>query len=447
MLLNSKISPKLPVLEIMIKIINSTGKLDLEKVAIIGVQHMLFTTVSLLEALIKLGIGADNIYLTGKSYSTCSEVTDYLCSLDIQYQRPLPQTKLGDFSGNFKLNMEQLWNRFLNDLPRKKFTALLILDDGAGCLSTFPKGVQLQLPVIGVEQTTYGIKNPEIRTLPFPIIEVASSAVKQYLESPMIAEAVINKLNSIFPFINYKMRCGVAGLGVIGQAVAKKLLSLGFKVITYDISDEKNIAIENAASVSSTQELIVSSDYIFGCAGEDITRGLSFPETLKTKKYFISCSSKDIEFLSLLKYISSYIKKTNINTLDDIEYKEKNIDIKIFKGGFPINLDSSGESVPEHNIQMTRALLFGGVIQGILNLSENTEDNKNNRHMLDPNLQKFIVSCWLPYGNQSMYSKDLIAKFTDPTWIKNNSGGFYYPCNYIKKHFFIENLLSEASNY
>ena len=433
-------SPKLPLLEVMMNVINPLALPNLENVAVIGVQHMLFTTASLIEMLIKLGIQPKNMYFMGKNYSTCTDVVDYLCALGVQCQQPLPQENLGNFSNHFKFNVSRLWHQFTHDLAVRKFSALIVLDDGATCLSTFPTEIAESLPVIGIEQTTHGIKHPEVRTLPFPLIEVASSAVKQYLESPLIANTVIEKLTHFFPLLDNKLRCGVVGLGVIGIAITKKLLALGFSVSTYDKSYEKNLSIARAARLTNIQELIKKSDYIFGCTGEDITQDLDL-DALSGKKYFISCSSKDVEFLTLLKHIAvsqnnqNNQNKMKLDVLDDIEYQAGNIDVKIFKGGFPVNLDHSGESVPAHHIQLTRALLFGAVLQGIATLADHQDHRGKNRHMLDPVIQKFIVSNWLKYGAIQFYSKELLSKFSDPEWIQKNSGGFYYSCDYISKHF------------
>lgn len=434
---NTCLSPKLPLLEAMMDAINPTALLNLDNVAVIGVQHMLFTTASLIEILIKLGIQPKNMYFMGKNYSTCGEVVEHLCALGVQCQQPLPQENLGDFSNHFKFNVSRLWRQFTHDLAIRKFTALIILDDGATCLSTFPTEIIKFLPVIGIEQTTHGIKHPEVRTLPFPLIEVASSAVKQYLESPLIANTVIEKLTHFFPLFDNKLRCGVVGLGVIGVAITKKLLALGFSVSTYDKSHEKNLSIAHAARLTSVQALIQSTDYIFGCTGEDMTKDLDL-EALSGKKYFISCSSKDVEFLTLLKHIAvsqNSQNKTKQNVLDDIEYQAGNMEIKIFKGGFPVNLDHSGESVPAHNIQLTRALLFGAVIQGIATLTDHQDDQGKNRHMLDPVVQKFIVANWLNHGDIQFYSKELLNKFYDSGWIQKNSGGFHHSCEFISKYF------------
>jgi len=63
-------------------------------------------------------------------------------------------------------------------------------------------------------------------------------------------------------------------------------------------------------------------------------------------KTLISCSSEDKEFLSLLRVINN----TSLNVfdpLDDIEYiSEFGAKIHLLRGGFPVNFDNSGESVP-----------------------------------------------------------------------------------------------------
>lgn len=44
-----------------------------------------------------------------------------------------------------------------------------------------------------------GLTDIRMHRLSFPVVEVASSAAKQLIESPMIAEAVVQKLSAILP--------------------------------------------------------------------------------------------------------------------------------------------------------------------------------------------------------------------------------------------------------
>ncbi len=87
---------------------------------------------------------------------------------------------------------------------------------------------------------------------------------------------------------NTCLTCGVVSLGVIGKAATEKLVKLGHTVYTYDKHLEKNIAIPGAHKVNSMNEILTSSDYIFGCAGEDILENLNIRDIVKSNKFFIS---------------------------------------------------------------------------------------------------------------------------------------------------------------
>ena len=78
-----------------------------------------------------------------------------------------------------------------------------------------------------------------------PVVNVAYSAAKQILESPMIAKAVIKKLDQILLRDIKNSICGVVGLGAIGRAIIQKLLSLGCKVVVYDKFDDKHRPMTN----------------------------------------------------------------------------------------------------------------------------------------------------------------------------------------------------------
>ncbi len=103
--------------------------------------------------------------------------------------------------------------------------------------------------------------------------------------------------------------------------------------------------------------------------GTDITTSLDLHELYGTY-YLISCSSQDMEFNSLLKVIHKNLAYKSLNILEDIKYPIKGGFIKILKGGYPINFDNFGHSVPAEDIQLTRGVLLRGIIQATSQLIE-----------------------------------------------------------------------------
>src|SRR5262249_958172 len=63
--------------------------------------------------------------------------------------------------------------------------------------------------------------------------------------------------------------------------------------------------------------------------------------------------------------------------------------LTILRSGFPMTLDGSRESVPADQIQLTRALLLGGVLQAL-----EVPSDDHHAVMLSPQLQARLTSIW-----------------------------------------------------
>lgn len=414
-------STKLPVLEAMIEVTGEKKLINVDRVVFVCIQHLLYTTFTLLESLTRLGVLPENIHVMGKSYSSCPLVIQKLIDEGYCYYPNASQEQLGCFAQYFKKDIDHMWKVIYEDLQKKKIEHIIILDDGGSCLTNVPQFITQKYQVTGVEQTTSGLNNTRMCNLPFPVIEVAISAAKQYLESPLIADAVVKKLACILPVTQTQLSCAVVGLGAIGRAVTQKLLSLNHQVITYDNRLERNKSLNGALRVFDLETAFHEADYIFGCSGRDITENLEI-SSIKRDKTFISCSSQDKEFQSLLKTIQqnnfSYTDVRN-NICFSLENEKT---INLFRGGFPINFDNSGESVGALDIQLTRGLLLGGMIQGILSHPQHNTPQENIRYALHPDIQSFVVSHWIPYGSTHLFETKLLNHFQDRRWIKDHSG-------------------------
>jgi hypothetical protein len=419
-------------------ILSLEEKIDLRSIAFICTQHELSTTINMLESLISLGANPKNIYLMGKYYSTCDAVADELLKLGIQRQASSVKHTVGDFASVFKNDIKSMWKKFLENIKNKSIKGIVILDDGGRCLATAPKEIFSRFPIVGIEQTTGGIVNPDTFDLPFPIIEVASSASKLWLESPLIASATItDKVEEILKSEKIKPLCGVVGTGSIGMAIIKKLISLGCEVIAFDKNHLKASQFEGFYWAESLEELIKQSKYLFGCTGYDITARLDIEPTINEDKYFFSCSSEDREFLSLLQLIQkTTLSKQEKNGLDNIVYQTKNGHcIEIFRGGFPITFDGSSQPSPANDIQLTQGLLLCALFQACSMLPDDSKENKRARVMLHPSIQQFVSSEWSKTQAVGRYPEDLLARFENQAWIMEHSGGSYKQNNYIERCF------------
>lgn len=430
----------LPVLQ-AIENIFSRYDYKFNNIAFVCVQHLLHTTYNLFNSLVRIGAKPHLFHIMGKSYSTCQNVVSKIIDDGYNYYPSSIHKELGSFNEYFDKDIDYMWNAVSNYLKNyNDIRYVIVLDDGGHCICNIPSVILNNYTVIGVEQTSSGMNKIVQRQPQIPIIGVASSAAKQILEAPMIADAVARKLIDILPINSKSLSCAVVGLGAIGTAVTNQLLALGHKVITYDKDSNKSLNFLSL-SKNNLHDLIYASDYVFGCSGYDITEGLDV-STINTNKCFISCSSHDKEFLTLIKYIEKnhpYQELKDGNILCEIK---DGVTIKILKKGCPVNFDSSGESVLAQDIQLTRGLLLGGVLQSILSLNDYPQISQN--YMLNPNIQQFIVSKWVPYGSEKFTKTPLLENFYDLDWVGQNSKGIYYQDSSIENIFKNNNIKNVA---
>ena len=185
----------------------------------------------------------------------------------------------------------------------------------------------------------------------------------------------------------------------------------------------------------SIVELVERSDIIIGCSGHDCMHA-NFAECLKAinstdrkniPKIFISVSSKDIEFNSLLVHIQSNNRNGPINPLDNILYPKTNPKVIILGGGMPLNFlpvnkGISNHSIPLEDIQLTRGLLASAILQAYY-MMENGNTNIAQQYQLDPYRQHFIVKSWCESNK-----KPMIKDFDSIDWIKKYSGNGKHWC-------------------
>lgn len=418
--------PHLPIFVSMVDAIKNWSHLDkLKNIIFVCVQHELSTTINLFESLINFGANPNNIYLLGKYYSSCNDVANKLIDMGINRCPYSKSTKPGEFKKTFGNDVKKLWQTVIDKLVNQSdIHGIIIIDDGGRCISNIPQELMLKYPIVAVEQTTGGLIELKNCDLAIPVIEVASSAAKLWIESPMIAGAAIReKLEKILA-IN-KPNCGVIGTGYVGQAVIEKILSLQCKVFGFDINKRNTFDHANYFQCTNKIDVIKKADYIFGCTGYDITNDLDIENITYDKKFF-SCSSEDKEFLTILQK-TQQIYKDPVDPLFDIIYKTNSKKtVELIRGGFPITFDGGCQPAPVEDIQITQGLLLGAALQALEFLSNTASDNKAYRLKLNPVIQQFISAEWAK--TKKIIDEPLsstLNKFKDISWIKTNSGGEY----------------------
>jgi hypothetical protein len=391
-------------------------------------QHLLDTSLCLFSKLIELGAVPNNIFLIGKCYSTCPAIAEKLVKLGIQLQK----TTLPKFHGEYKINFHQDLGHMLDNVMArihndKKYKAVVILDDGGRCFELISKNnIPITIPVVGIEQTTAGIWNFSLQENNIPFINVAACAAKKHLECKIITQEILAKLDHLIKK-DSKASFGIVGVGIIGECIVQELLERGYNVFVYDEKVKKtgNKILNNARWCDNLGQLISNADYILGCTGRDITKEEAILESIKTNKIFISCSSEDKEFFTFLKTL----KWEENGCLDDLHCSLPNgAVITILNGGFPVNFDRNSEIASANDIQLTRGLLLGAIMQAVIMIPEIKNKEIKGKIMLDPIIQKFIVQYWS--NREIPIANEIIHKFIDKTWIESNSGGNYYPLSY-----------------
>jgi S-adenosylhomocysteine hydrolase len=350
----------------------------LENVLLVGIQHMLGTTVDMFAAMKELGL--KDAIVGGKSYSNHIPSIKRFEDLGFEFVENSEQIGYGRFNDIIKETAYTIWKRALNKIYEKKYDLVITLDDGADLLlTTHPKlfnGIKNKPDaVVGIEQTRGGSNHPYFLGLPFPIINVAGSYIKNVVEYPWVAEAVAEKTltlvnQEVLPLIKKQPIVGIIGYGTMGKTVAARFQAAGFKVIVYDI-DAKFTQAKDVLSPIFYPEpglLVNNADIIIGCTGEDITAtGNTLAAILYSTnpKWLISTGSKDVEFNSLLWVVQNNTKKAGYtpDPLSTINFSNKmGANISILRGGFPINFDNSEHSVSPERIWPTRASLLLGCL-------------------------------------------------------------------------------------
>ncbi len=388
-----------------------------EEYYIISVQHLLRSTGSMFEAIIDYGFKPQNIYLTGKIYSTHIETQNKLKDLGINVIESDYPKELGFYTQSLENDVRKMWQLLSEKL--KPNSKIIILDDGGYTLKNVPEEILKNHFVCGIEQTTSGIRMQSAFGK-FPVIHVAASAAKVIIEPPIVSEAVKIQLGQIIQELSPK-KVGVVGFGHIGKAVVNEFKSV-YDILVYDIKNElKGEVIQDVTYCNSLSDLYNQSDIIIGATGQDIS-DVNWLTNSTGDKTLISVSSGDIEFNNLLRKCEPYLTEDFKSPLQVLDLKtEQGHSLKILRGGMVANFTGTPDSSPGHIIQVTRGLLFSAILQ----ILRDTEQLKSlsGAVMLDPNFQKEIVQLWFQDQPQrkSDYSEEVLSGFESVEWIEEHS--------------------------
>jgi len=269
----------------------------------------------------------------------------------------------------------------------------VVIEDGGYIVpllhAKFPK--LLENTIGAVEQTTRGIRNDEqVGDLKIPVLNVAESKIKNEIEPPHVADAVIKNLESLLTGEKLRgSKAAVLGYGTIGREIAKRLRDKGMIVTIYD-SDSLKITKareEGFEAVNEPYNAVKNKLLVIGCSGET-SIGREEILSLSDRTYLVSASSDqreigliELDSLSSNKEILKNENGRKIGTSYTICGQNKVI--HLIADGFPINFWYS-ESMPDQVSDLILSLIyvsaidlvkkeFGNGLQNINEISEKYE--------------------------------------------------------------------------
>ncbi|NGX40135.1 MAG: Adenosylhomocysteinase [Chlamydiae bacterium] len=364
-----------------------------ENVVIIGAQHILPTTLSMLESFFDRGLQPDKVFLIGKCYSTDLQTYYQLRQLGV-YVCPSSLTfhKNASFDSSYTQNTKSFIDRIIFNENLLKNQLIIVLDDGGEIIHYLNHhSLSHDYKITAIEQTTSGFQKNKNLKLNMCVMNVARCKAKLKFESKIVVKTAIQAIYKRLLFGSIRSEnILIVGNGAIGNALANALEGK-FNVSLVDIDPKKSkIPYEEALKNLSRFDLII------GCVGKTILPREKI-ESLKPGTTLISLSSSDREFeIAKLRSKSNKISSCH----DDFECSNG---VKVLNCGFPINFSHEATEVDIEEFELTRSLLSLGILQAIELQTEKGffPINENDQaQLIDQFIQKYSGDHY--YGKRKM---------------------------------------------
>ncbi|NGX43451.1 MAG: Adenosylhomocysteinase [Chlamydiae bacterium] len=348
---------------------------ELENCLLIGVQHCLYTTFKMMEALFDKGLAAENILLLGKCYSTDPSVFQMMREkkIDISEDSLKFDSHIA-YDDYFDQKIKEFLQSKLQKIMSKNYRKIIILDDGGALIRKFQTFSCSLKNVIAIEQTSSGYNDLLHANHQIPIINVARSKAKHIFEPKQINLQAIENIQKAILHLNRPdpKKILVLGNGSIGSAL-KSLLENKYQVDLYDIQASKNrLAIHNL------NKLLPDYDMILGCSGK-CSIGHKQHHLLKKDCILASISSSDREFDAV--YLRRTKPRQTMNCFNDI-YSHR---VFLLNSGFPMTFVGKNAEILNYS-HFTRALLMCAIKQSL------KEHKKSGFIQLDETLQNNMLN-------------------------------------------------------
>jgi D-isomer specific 2-hydroxyacid dehydrogenase-like protein len=407
-----------------------------EDTAIVAVQHMLWQTVDLCEAISTLGVRCENIFALGKVYSNSADVIAVLRDFGItvvQSSTPIA----GEFERYFQADVKQLWQVVAQRLSRRAVKRILVLDDGGACSTSIPSELLRRYAVAGVEQTSFGMFRFEEHLPPFAVMSWARAAIKLQIGGALFSQCLLAKLQSrvLGGATLTGQNVGIIGLGSIGRAMAHLVERQHNNVVFYDPDPQLQVPEYLRGRVTRTdslEELMLRCDFVFGCSGRNPFKN-QWPLKYRPGIKLFSGSGGDQEFGPIIKDLKTRRDFTVTPYAWDISSNDgPSGPISIAYLGYPYNFVARDiEAVPTRLVQIETGGLLAGLIQArtYLRFCEEGRVNSHGIHRISPDAQLFVYQTWLTAMNDrhidlpQLYGCDpaILEAAHERSWFVENS--------------------------
>jgi len=393
---------------------------ELHRTALVALQHFLPSIPALVTRFLELGFRPEAVFLLGKPYSTVPAVVEELEARACYVHRPPDRflTVQESYASRFRRLVREFLAEVIKRLP-SQIQRVVVLDEG-GWLSTEIDDFFLpDANVVVVEHTMFGAKVLRNDKWKRPVVLMAASAAKTRFESPVIAEAIVQRLGEqVKQFVGSTV--GIIGLGNIGSAVTLALKRAGVeKILGFDQEKEKGVELTCLAR-STRSDLVTRSDIILGCTGNDSLGSASAIRDCGGRKWLASCSSADVEFREVVSQLAERVTALRGDPFHDARGQLGKADVMLLNGGFPLNFDRRRELEDPAKIQLTRELTFAAVVQAAFLVSPSLG---RAGVMLDVDLQRSLVEEWFLRTKSRDGAEGIDWAQYPESWWYSHSGG------------------------
>lgn len=338
----------LPILdEFARKVKKNKGNEVFNDAIIIYVLHFLGDLIPFVEKYNQLGCSYEDMHFLVKTYDYPEKSTliEYFQSKGCNVVVPTDYDEKTFIDSASKILSQSIQNSI--DTNKR----ILIVEDGGYFTPLFHKGefVNEAGRCCGaVEQTTKGHRrDSKINSFQFPVISIANSKLKMFLEAQEVAETLqeniistLRKYNADKPINKHKAL--ILGFGTIGSKLAEALFNKNISISIYDSDPMKRMQAEVNQKFKVIEDLkdLRGFHIIIGTSGETaLTDGKDF-WNLEHNVILASGSSERLEFdLEALDEISLKVTRSQIFTIYTL--KKDNKIIRLMCDGEPINFSLS----------------------------------------------------------------------------------------------------------